>query len=139
MVVIPRAQHDEIIAHAQETPEAESCGILAGKDGRVERVYRARNDAEQPRSRYTLHPKDMLAIMREIDDTDQDTIGFYHSHTHTSAYPSPDDVDRWLNPGWYKDSLCFICSLADSERPTLRAFTIRGVNDIDEEPIAVEG
>ena len=95
MVVIPRACVEQIIAHAQETPTAESCGIVGGHGDRVERVYRAKNVAETPRTRFKMDPHDILAITDEIDNADLDLVGFYHSHTHTQAYPSPTDVADW--------------------------------------------
>ena len=41
MVQLTRAQHDEVVAHAQETPSEEVCGVLGGRDNRVESLFRA--------------------------------------------------------------------------------------------------
>jgi proteasome lid subunit RPN8/RPN11 len=138
MVVIPRARMDEIIAHAQETPQAESCGILAGEGNRVQQVYRAHNVAETPRTRFKMDPHDILAITEEIDSAGLDLVGFYHSHTHTQAYPSPTDVADWP-ARWYPDAYCFICSLMDEESPHLRAFRIDESGAITEETLTIEG
>ncbi len=137
MVVIPRAQADEIIAHALEHPDAESCGILAGQGERVERVYRARNVSESPRTRFKMDPHDILAISDEIDALGLDLIGFYHSHTHTQAYPSPTDVADWP-ARWYPDAYCLICSLMEPDRPHLRAFRIDEDGTITEEAVTIE-
>jgi len=123
MVTLPRAAYQEILAHAQGQPDQEICGILGGREGRVEHVYRARNVAETPRTRFKMDPYDILTISDEVDAAGLDLIGFYHSHTHTQAYPSPTDVADWP-ARWYPDALCFICSLMEEDRPLLRAFHI---------------
>ena len=137
MVTLRRSIYDQIVAHAQGHPEAEVCGMLGGRYGRVEEVYRARNIAENPRTRFKIDPHDIAAISDQVEDLGMELIGFYHSHTHTQAYPSPTDVADWPAP-WYPDALCFICSLLDEEWPVLRAFRIGEGGEIGEEPIVIE-
>jgi len=136
MVTLPRAAYEEILAHAQGQPDQESCGILGGHGDQVARVFRARNVAETPRTRFLIDPRDFLQISEEIDVADLDLVGFYHSHTHTQAYPSPTDVADW--PGhWYPEAVCFICSLMEEDRPILRAFRIDEDGKVTEETIGV--
>jgi proteasome lid subunit RPN8/RPN11 len=139
VVVIPGPQLDEIIGHATASPSEEICGILGGRDGRVERVYRAQNAADpaQRRTRFTMDPRDIMEISDRIEDDGLDLIGFYHSHTHTQAYPSPTDVADWP-ARWYPDALCFICSLMDEERPHVRGFHIDESGAITEDTVSVE-
>ena len=135
MVTLPRAAYEEILAHAQGQPDQESCGILGGHADQVVRVFRARNVAETPRTRFLIDPRDFLHISEEIDLAGLDLVGFYHSHTHTQAYPSPTDVADW--PGhWYPDAVCFICSLMEEDRPLLRAFRIDENGKVTEETIS---
>ena len=139
MVSLSRAQVDEIIAHAKELPKEEICGVLGGRDNRVSSLYRAQNAAPEGtrRTRFEMEPRDMLRAMRAIDDADLELIGFYHSHTHTRAYPSPTDVDMWIKT-WAGDALCFICSLMEPDRPDIHAFHIDSKGAITEEPISIE-
>lgn len=137
MVKLTRSLYEEILAHAQAHLEAEVCGMLGGRDGRVEEVYRARNIAENPRTRFKIDPHDIAAISDKVEDRGMELIGFYHSHTHTQAYPSPTDVADWPAP-WYPEALCFICSLMDEDRPLLRAFRIGEGGEITEESIVIE-
>jgi proteasome lid subunit RPN8/RPN11 len=134
---LSREQFDQIVAHALENREQESCGILAGQNGSVVAIHRARNTAETPRTRFTMDPHDILKISDEIDAAGQDLMGFYHSHTHTQAYPSPTDVADWP-ARWYPDAYCLICSLMEESRPTIRAFKIGEDGKIVEEPLEVE-
>ena len=39
-----------------------------------------------------MDPRDLFAEYRRIEDQGLDVIGYYHSHTHTEARPSPTDV-----------------------------------------------
>jgi proteasome lid subunit RPN8/RPN11 len=118
---IARGLIDEIVEHARADAPNECCGMIAGTDAEATRVYRARNAEESP-LRYTIHPQDQLRIMLEIEERGEEIAAIYHSHTKTPPEPSQTDVnlaDNWPDP------LYLICSLADSERPEVRAFAIR--------------
>ncbi|MBI4297512.1 MAG: M67 family metallopeptidase [Chloroflexi bacterium] len=110
----------EMIDHARAEAPNECCGILAGKDDKVEKLYRGINADGSP-VRYKLDSRQQFRIYREIEDNGWDVLGVYHSHTHTQAYPSATDVEL----AFWPDSLYFIISLQDPTRPLLRAFHIR--------------
>src|SRR3990172_6081687 len=110
---------DEVIAHAQEEDPNECCGILAGLDGRITRLYRTANADKSP-YRYNVESRDLLRIFRDIEDNGWELLGIYHSHTHTEAYPSPTDVSL----AFWPDSYYFIVSLKDAQNPVIRAFRI---------------
>ncbi len=133
MLKLERRYVDEIIRHAREEDPNECCGILAGRDGQVARLYRAVN-AEASPYRYNVDPKDLLRIYKECDAQGWDFVAIYHSHTHTEAYPSATDVRLAAWP----DSLYLIVSLADNANPILRAFRIQD-GAIREEPLRIEG
>ncbi len=128
MFILEQKYADEIIAQAREEAPNECCGILAGRDGRVERLFRAVN-VEQSRYRYNVGSDELFRIHRECVDNDWEFLAIYHSHTHTEAYPSPTDVGQAAWP----DSTYIIVSLADPERPVLRAFRIRDGRVTEEE------
>lgn len=138
VVVLTHVQIDEIVAHAREHPDQEVCGVLGGRDDRIEAVYRARNVADTPRIRFEMDSRDIFSALKALDDQSLDLIGFYHSHTHTQAFPSPTDVAMWTAT-WGPDALCFICSLMEEDHPVLRAFRIAGNGQVSEERIAPEG
>ena len=119
---------DEMIAHAKEDVPNECCGIIAGKDGAASKLYRAIN-AEASPFRYSVDPKDLLRIYRDLDSNGWDVFVIYHSHTHTEAYPSPTDVRL---AAW-EDALYVIVSLADDGNPVVRAFRITDGNVTEEE------
>jgi [CysO sulfur-carrier protein]-S-L-cysteine hydrolase len=106
-VVIPAALRDEIIAHAREGLPNEACGILAGRDGRVEQFIPAESDEPSPYY-YRIEARDQIRIMNAIDDAGLDLVGIYHSHTSSPAYPSRTDAEQ----AFWPDAVYVIVSLA---------------------------
>jgi proteasome lid subunit RPN8/RPN11 len=119
-VILPRETAEGLIAHARAEFPNECCGMLAGRDGRADRQYRARNSESSP-FMYVMDPREQLRIMDEIDDQGLDLIAIYHSHTRSAAYPSRTDVEL----AFFPETLYLIVSLADREAPEIRAFHIR--------------
>lgn len=120
-VRLPRAIADDMVAHCLEGRPNEACGVLAAEGGVLVRVFRMSNASASP-LRYSLAPKEQLAVYRKLDDEGWDLAGVFHSHTRTEAYPSPTDV-RLAS----EDVPYLIVSLA-SAAPDIRAFRIRKEN-----------
>ena len=118
-LVLDQQYIDEMISHARADAPNECCGIIAGKDGRPMRLYRAIN-AEASPYRYSVDAKDLLRIHRNADANGWDFLVIYHSHTHTEAYPSPTDVRLATWP----DAYYVLVSLMDEAKPVVRAFRI---------------
>src|SRR3954449_2387526 len=88
---------DEIVAHARAEAPNECCGLLAGRDGRSERVFRMDNAARSP-LRFEVEPLDVMRTLEAIDEAGLEPVALYHSHTRTAPYPSQTDVtfaDAW--------------------------------------------
>ena len=132
-VVLPKAYVDEIIAHALEDAPIECCGIIAGRDGRATKLYRARN-AEQSPYRYNVDSRDLLRIYRDIEEHGWEVFAIYHSHTGSEAYPSPTDVRLATFPEAYY----LVVSVKDRSNPVLRAFRIQD-GEVTEEALEVAG
>ncbi|HLY48957.1 MAG TPA: M67 family metallopeptidase [Solirubrobacteraceae bacterium] len=128
---IGRDLYDEMIRHAREEAPNECCGMLGSRDGRVLRLYRARNAAASP-LRYEIDGADQYRIQMEIDDSDLELGAIYHSHTRTEPYPSQTDI----NLAFYPEALYVIVGLAGPE-PQVRAFSIRD-GQVDETDLVVE-
>jgi [CysO sulfur-carrier protein]-S-L-cysteine hydrolase len=110
---------DEMVAHALQDAPNECCGIIAGKDGRATKLFRAKNSEASP-YRYNVDPKDLLQIFRECEDNDWTFLAIYHSHTASEAYPSPTDVRL----AFWPEAAYVLISLSDPARPVVRAFRI---------------
>ena len=110
---------DQMIAHAHSQAPLECCGILAGANGRVIKVYPATNIEQSP-VRYNIDPSEILRIHKDIEEKGWELLGIYHSHTHTEAYPSPSDIQL----AFWSDSIYFIISLQNPKQLVIRAFLI---------------
>ena len=110
---------DEMIAHAKKEAPNECCGIIAGKNGRAVKLFRAKN-AEASPYRYNVEPKDLFRIFRECDENGWGFLAIYHSHTASEAYPSPTDVRLATWPEAYY----VLVSLKDADKPVVRVFRI---------------
>jgi proteasome lid subunit RPN8/RPN11 len=131
-VVYLKKEHlAKIIAHAREEAPLEACGILAGKEDRVVKVYRARN-ADRSRVSYRLEPEDQYRIFIDIEEKGWDILGIYHSHPASPAIPSGID----LKQAYYPEAVYFVVSLADPVKPQVRAYRIIE-GGITEEEIAI--
>ncbi len=99
MISIPSNFVDEMIEHSIQEDPNECCGILAGSNGVISSLYRVKNSTPSP-FRYVMDPKDQMNVMKETDELGLDLIAFYHSHTHSPAYPSETDTRRAVESGW---------------------------------------
>jgi len=132
VIEIPADIRDQMVEHAVASLPNEACGLLAGRDGRVERFYPMAN-ADRSRSTYRLDPKDHFQVFNEIEKKGWELAGIFHSHTHTEAYPSETDRQQ----AFYPDARHVLVSLADRSNPSLRAYTIvEGVVEEEEARIS---
>lgn len=103
MITLKQELFRTIVEHAQGEFPKEACGILAGSQIRekaVKKVYRCRNVDPAPSTAYTIDPKEQLEIMEEIDNSEMELIGFYHSHPSGPELPSDIDTARAMWPGY---------------------------------------
>ena len=119
MISLSHSQRNEIFEHAKGSPSLEICGILAGKNGRVEKVYKMTNTSETPELCYFMDSKEQFKIIKEIRGLGLELVGIYHSHPESQAYPSGKDVEL----AFYPEAAYIIISLQGGE-PVIRAFRI---------------
>ena len=132
---ITRAQADEIIAHALEEDPDECCGILAGRDGAASRLYRITNTVKSP-YRYMMDPQQFLDADLDSERNGMEFVAFYHSHTHSPAYPSQTDV-RMAQQSGYHDVHYILVSLEDRDNPQISAYLIHESGEIVQQPLEI--
>ena len=126
----------EIIDAARNGVPNEACGLLVApsyidEGGAPTRYVALRNAAESP-YRYMIDPEEQLRVWLELEDGGEVPWAIVHSHVASPAAPSATDVGL----AYFPDSLYVICSLADPERPTVQAWSIRD-GTVTEVPLAV--
>jgi len=125
-----------MVGHAVLGLPDEACGLFAGKFGsdRVERFYPMRNAAKSSRI-YELDGQEMMTVERDADDSGLAIIGVMHSHTHTTNYPSPTDIEDAARFDPFGAWRFVIVSLKHPD-PSLRSYRILdGV--VTEERVAI--
>jgi proteasome lid subunit RPN8/RPN11 len=130
MLSMPRAVHDQMVAHCLTGLPDEACGLLGGdpESDEVVTCYPTRNLAASAKL-YTVDPREHLRADRDAESAGNAIIGVFHSHTHTEAYPSPTDVAQAPDPTWHY----VLVSLRDIQ-PVVRSYRIVD-GGISEEPV----
>ncbi|MBS0165434.1 MAG: M67 family metallopeptidase [Nitrospira sp.] len=116
-LVIPQAILDDIIGHAKELTPYECCGLLAGHNGLVTKLYRIKNivamegaqnlssfdsakvahlerlsPEERAEIAFVMDMQDFSTAKKDIRNNGLDLQVVYHSHPHDPARPSVTDV-----------------------------------------------
>ena len=88
---LPRALHDELVAHAREEAPNECCGMVGHADGEAREVRRVANRAASP-LRFEMDPQEMYEAYSALEEAGLD-VAMYHSHTRSAPAPSQTDVN----------------------------------------------
>ncbi|MFQ5834731.1 MAG: M67 family metallopeptidase [bacterium] len=120
MITLKRTDLGTIIRHSQTEYPYEACGILAGKDGVVSRIYPMTNTDGSPTT-FFMNPEEQLRVFKQMRKMGIEMLGIYHSHPASSAYPSKRDCDL----AYYEEASYLIISLANRDRPEVRSFKIK--------------
>ena len=131
-MVIKKEYFDLIVSHCVREFPNEACGLLAGKNGIVEKVYETVNVDKSPES-FLMEPKEQLKITKEIRSSGLEMLGIYHSHLASEAYPSEHD----LRLAFYPEASYAIVTLKEKNNPKIRSFKIVE-GKISEEEVRIE-
>lgn len=87
-----RKQHwHEMLDHVAKQVPLESCGLLAGKNDRVEKVILVRNQAQSP-MRFVMDPYEQIRAFDWIEANGLDLLGIFHSHPAGPEMVSATDI-----------------------------------------------
>ena len=120
-LTIPKDLLQELLDHCIACFPNEACGILAGAEGRVSRVYSIANNEPSPVS-YLMDTREQFRVQKEMREKDERMLAIFHSHPQSPAYPSARDVSL----AFYDDVVYVIVGLAGRTVNEIRAFTIVG-------------
>jgi proteasome lid subunit RPN8/RPN11 len=126
-LIIAKRDLQRIIDHCTAGLPNEACGILGGRDGRVEKVYCMRNARPGPAS-FEMDPAEQFRVLKDLRREGLGLSAIFHSHPGGPACPSGIDVERayWpetLYPN-YPGALYLIVSFRERDAPVVRAFAI---------------
>lgn len=109
-----------VSAARKEAPQ-EACGLLAGKEEHVMKCYVLTN-ADHSAQHFRLLPAEQFAAVKNMRETGLRMLAIWHSHPLTPARMSAEDLKLAFTP----DVAYVIVSLADSEKPNIRAYQVNG-------------
>ena len=118
---IPREIFTHMVEQANAEAPIEACGILAGSNNRVERLYKMRN-TEQRGYHFMMEPREQFTVVKDIRSASLEMLAIYHSHPATPARPSAEDIRLALTA----DVIYVIVSLQDT--PAVKGFLIEERN-----------
>lgn len=116
---IPRTVLDEMLSHATEGYPDEVCGLMAGRDDAVTRIFRMTNIDKSSVS-YMMEPAEQFRAFKEIRIGGLELKAIYHSHPVSPAYPSQTDVRL----AFYPEAVYVIVSLQKAGNPEFKGFRI---------------
>ena len=128
---IPNEIFEQMVTQAKAEVLIEACGILAGSDGKVEKLYRMTN-ADKSSDHFMMKPKEQFKVAKDIRSAGLEILAIYHSHPQTPARPSAEDIRLALTP----NVIYVIVSLQDASCPAVKGFLIED-GSISEVPIKI--
>ena len=127
---IPENIFQQMLAHAKNQAPVEACGILAGRDSSVEKLYEMTN-VDNSSDHFMMEPKEQFNVIKDVRAADLEILAIYHSHPNSPARPSAEDIRLALTPG----VTYVIVSLQNPNQPAIKGFLIDG--DITEVPVKI--
>jgi len=94
-------------AHVDICAPLEGCGLLAGRDGRVSRVFAIANQAQSP-VKFKMDPVEQIRAFDWMEANGLELVGIFHSHPSGPETASATDIAEaaypvvqiiWSRPG----------------------------------------
>lgn len=124
-LLLAAADLERIVEHCRRELPNEACGLLGGREGRVESVHPVQNARPSP-SRFSMDPGGQFRALDEISRAGRELAGIYHSHPRGPAAPSSADLEESRWPGSdlpnYPGAVQVIVSLQDPAAPLVKAY-----------------
>jgi len=109
-----------MLLHCLQERPSEACGLLSGKQGRIETIWKMANVMRSPVS-FRMDVREIENVFRAIEKKGEQLTGIYHSHPTAPAVPSPEDIVF----AQYPEAAYIIVSLQDGS-PSWSCYRING-------------
>lgn len=123
MLYITEADYNIILEHCIKSLPNEACGLVAGvKKGNnkfIKKVYLMTN-IDCSSKHFSMAPEEQFAVAKDIRANGYVLLGNFHSHPHSPAMPSSEDIRL----AYDKNMDYMILSLMDIDKPVLNVFNI---------------
>ncbi|MED1646053.1 M67 family metallopeptidase [Brevibacillus agri] len=115
-----RSVWEEMIRHCQEEKPYEACGLLSGRGGSAETIWRMENILKRSDA-FAMNTRQIQKVLQKIAFRGENLVGIYHSHPTAPPVPSTEDIAH----ANYPEAAYLIVSLA-SPKPALGCYRIWG-------------
>ena len=88
LLELPRPLVNQILAHAQQNPAEEICGLISSKNQKATKYYRIANVAENKAQRFEMSGAQQIAAMKKMRAQKEELMAIVHSHPIAPAIPS---------------------------------------------------
>jgi len=129
---LPRTIANQLLRHAQQSPDKEICGLIASKNGIPARCYPVDNIASSPQRLFAMDPAQQIAALRAMRERGEELFAIYHSHPSAPAFPSATDLAQ----AQYPETLYLIISLQTRGVLEMQGFVLRD-NNVREVPLEI--
>ncbi len=96
-LVLTRKAWQAMRRHVSRGAPLEACGLLAGKNGRVEITLGIQN-TERSAVRFRMEPRAQWRAFQRIEADGLELAGIYHSHPNGPDHPSRPDITENMYP-----------------------------------------
>jgi proteasome lid subunit RPN8/RPN11 len=96
-IELTRAVLERIAAAAARAFPDEACGLLLGREGRIEQAVPTANVHAKPQTHFEIDPQALIDAHRAAREGEPEVLGYYHSHPTGLAGPS--ETDRKMATG----------------------------------------
>jgi proteasome lid subunit RPN8/RPN11 len=117
---IPYNIYERMLQQAKTEAPVEACGILAGINGKVEKLYKMTN-ADNSTDHFMMLSHEQFDVVKDIRAKGLEMVAIYHSHPETPARLSDEDIRLALTP----DVVYVILSLQNEEEPVIKGFSVK--------------
>lgn len=88
---LTKEQIQNMIEYVDSHAPLEACGLLAGKDATVEKIFFVQNQAKS-KVRFVMNPIEQLNAFAWIESNNMTLLGIFHSHPAGPETVSPTDI-----------------------------------------------
>ncbi len=119
-IAIPRKIVQNLLHHAQKTPEQEVCGLISSLNDTPHHSYPIQNASINPKHFFNLDPQQQIQAMATMRKNNEQLFAIYHSHPTAPAVPSITDLEQ----ASYPEALYLIISMSVKGVLELRGYQI---------------
>ena len=116
---LPRPMVNQILAHAQQNPDIEVCGLIGNSAANKKSYYAIDNISKNPSCQFLMDAPQQIKAMKKMREKQEELFAIVHSHPAANAVPSLLDIKESA----YKDAYYIIVSLNTKGVLEMRAYT----------------